>query len=484
MVARKQIIDGVKMKNIVIVDSGLNIYNRVKLWEDIKIKMLIVENDKQKNEVMQEGRVDAVYSFEDINKYKDKFVSAEEIERFRYIQLKVERFNARFNKLCSYNIASYYNSLAFWLNVFSQKIDCVFCDRNEHGAGVDSLLFEIAKVNCVPVFGPVSVFKNSALQVFAIRCYNTGKHVNLQQIGKEISLNENSLKEALYYKTSDSEKEETRKKEKSFKKYWHKKFLNEMITGNIMREYRGGILFQLSPKEILHSYKCMKDLKKFYKKVSVTQVERKKPAVFYALHYEPEASFMNKVFYDSQLYNIQMLASALPEGWILYVKEHPHQVRLFNRTKFMSLKCIENYRDKEFYRQILENSNVRLLGWDMNSNQIMEMEEIRAVSSINGTVALECIEKQKPVILFDAESVVYGEQSNIFKIHSFEELHEAIEDIDKNRQPISYVGTLERIAQYVYVKQLKGNPWEIPEEILRELLYRGENYLQKNVGET
>ena len=131
------------MKNVIIVDRGLDIYNKVKNWNDVRVDTLVVETEKQKQEVLAEKKVASVFSFEDVYRYRDTFVSKEDIERFRYTQYKVERYMERGSKLRAYNIGSYYSSLAFWIKRFSTKIDCAF----KHMTGVEVRTEEFEKTS-------------------------------------------------------------------------------------------------------------------------------------------------------------------------------------------------------------------------------------------------------------------------------------------------------------------------------------------------
>ena len=51
---------------------------------------------------------------------------------------------------------------------------------------------------------------------------------------------------------------------------------------------------------------------------------------YYALHFEPEGSIQTRVTMESQLTIIKLLSECIPEGYFLYVKEHPWQFRLNN----------------------------------------------------------------------------------------------------------------------------------------------------------
>ena len=463
-------------KKVIVVDSALNVYERFKDSNEVKIVLLIVENDEQKVKVMQEKKVTDVYTFVEINSYMDSFVSKEEIDEYRSIQLKVERFNERFNDLCSYNIMTYYCALSFWLNKV-KDIDTIFCVRNEHGAAVDSLLFEVAKRKGIPVFGPVSVFKNSKMQAFAIRCYNTGKTVNLYEIDADFNLTKIPLGDALVYKKTKEDEKKNKKINRQFNKCWIRNVFHQIFSSKGDVEYRGGIEFLLKPQKVIANILYVYRLKRYYDKISIKEVNFEKKGIFYALHYEPEASFMNKVQYDSQLYDINMLAKAVPEDWMIYVKEHPDQFHLVNRTKFMALKCIRKYRNKDFYDKIKQIPNVEILACNLKSDEIMKQSCIKAAASINGTIALECIKNNKNVILFDPESVVYGELVDVIGVKNIDTLKEDLKKLNEGKGFVDYGNSFEKLSQYVFVNYLESNPWVMPYTVLDFLFKNGKKYL-------
>ena len=109
------------------------------------------------------------------------------------------------------------------------------------------------------------------------------------------------------------------------------------------------------------------------------------PYVYFPLHLQPEAqtSPMGGVFVDQHL-AVEMLARALPPGWVLLVKEHPVQ-RLAKR-------------DYGFYERLGRISNVRLVSRATGTFALME--QCRAVASITGTAGWEALFIGKPVLVF------------------------------------------------------------------------------------
>lgn len=109
------------------------------------------------------------------------------------------------------------------------------------------------------------------------------------------------------------------------------------------------------------------------------------PFVYFPLHLQPEATTlpMGGVFVD-QYWAVEMLAGALPEGWMIVLKEHPVQ-RMAKR-------------DYGFYERLGRMPNVRLVSrstdtWRLNESSC-------AVATITGTPGWEGLFLGKPVIVF------------------------------------------------------------------------------------
>ena len=102
------------------------------------------------------------------------------------------------------------------------------------------------------------------------------------------------------------------------------------------------------------------------------------------LHYQPEYTVdsLGK-FYIDQNHLISNIASALPAGHFLVVKDHPTMVGL---------------RPKEFYEHIKQNANVILVHHSLDSFKLIEKSKI--IFSIVGTSTLEAMFIGVPSIMF------------------------------------------------------------------------------------
>lgn len=113
--------------------------------------------------------------------------------------------------------------------------------------------------------------------------------------------------------------------------------------------------------------------------------------VLYALHYQPERATvpMAGILGDQTLI-VDMLADALPEGWLLYVKEHPWQLRLQSRG--------EMQRSRDFYRRILSRPNVRIVPAAESTDALLH--RARAVATVTGSIGWQALCAGIPALVF------------------------------------------------------------------------------------
>jgi hypothetical protein len=150
-----------------------------------------------------------------------------------------------------------------------------------------------------------------------------------------------------------------------------------------------------------------------YDKYAVTP-DLTKPFIYVPLHFQPEASTcpMGGVFNDQELL-VELLASELPEGMRLYVKEHPAQGEL----------C----RSKDFYETLRKIPSVTLVPrsfdtFELNNHSI-------AVATVTGTAGFEALFRQKPVLMFGHRFFQYA--PGVLRIHSREDCREALQQVTK-----------------------------------------------------
>ncbi len=142
-----------------------------------------------------------------------------------------------------------------------------------------------------------------------------------------------------------------------------------------------------------------------------------------------------------------MISDALPKGWKLYVKEHPHQFRLKNYFAYM-LKTIPYYKTEGFYKQILQFDNVELIDLSISSQELIM--NAQATATICGTTAIESIINKKPLILFGENLTPLGKVNDVFKISSQDGLNSAVKAIGEDFKP-NYDDLDDILSNYVYV---------------------------------
>jgi hypothetical protein len=173
-------------------------------------------------------------------------------------------------------------------------------------------------------------------------------------------------------------------------------------------------------KYLLQRYRCAfarLRIKYNYQKLC-TSFDKNKPYVFFALQCQPEKSTspLGDV-YAHQYLAIKLLASVLPYGWCLYVKEHVSQ--------FYFVKSAERSKSADFYRKISEIPNVKFVSLAYSSFDLIDSS--RGVAVTTGTVGIESILRGKPVIMFG--ETWYSGIDGAYTAKSKNELVEAIRAI-------------------------------------------------------
>jgi len=132
-------------------------------------------------------------------------------------------------------------------------------------------------------------------------------------------------------------------------------------------------------------------LKRYYRSLA-HPVDVKRPFVYVALHFQPELSTSpeGSVFVD-QFLMVNLLSKAVPEGWLIYVKEHPVQFTpLWGSNK--------SARSLDFYSDLASLPNVRLIPLETKPFELTD--NARAVASISGTSCWEAVLRGKPALVF------------------------------------------------------------------------------------
>lgn len=136
-------------------------------------------------------------------------------------------------------------------------------------------------------------------------------------------------------------------------------------------------------------------LRRRYQKLASRTINLSDPFIYCSLQYQPEASTSPLAGrYVAQWLMVAQLARHLPDGWRLYVKEHPSQ---FSGEY---ARYGESFRSNEFYKKLLSYPGVYLVPLSLDSFTLID--HALAVAAPGGTVCFEAVARGKPVINFGA----------------------------------------------------------------------------------
>lgn len=470
------------MKNIILVDVCQYALESMISLDDVYISVLIVDTKKQRDEILKKypDRIGRVYYriIDDNEEFlkmheNDYSLTYDDIDNYRYAQLKVERYMHR-EILDDGNIQyRYLEALSYWLSIFeNEKIDCIISMHTEHGGLYDSIPYEIAKKKNIPVYITDTLYYRIDKTVLSLKYFNKREFVKMGDKMKDSYVQsylhapqdspiiKRGFKHSLiglFFKYLKSEL-------KLLTKSTRKRFFKENS------EYQ--FWYNLSPKERFFNMKYIMRLRKIYQALA-TKIDPNEKYVFFALHMEPEAVIMNRAVMSSQIYAIKLISENLPKGWKLYVKEHPGQFDVDNSLYFWFLKNIFCFRSEAFYKTLLDIPNVKFVKLEEPSKEIIKNSQ--AVSTICGTVSLEAVAQNKPLILFDPKSSVLGKLKNVFKVTQRNDVKNAFAQIKEN-SVVQYDDLDEILSKYTFETE---NPELFNQPQKKEFLVDLFNYILK-----
>lgn len=167
------------------------------------------------------------------------------------------------------------------------------------------------------------------------------------------------------------------------------------------------------------SRRRMRQLERRYKQLAV-ELDFDQPYIFVALSYQPErtTSPMAGAFVEQYLI-VDMLSKAVPDGWKIYVKEHPTQ---FTPAKYFRA---QSGRSLDIYDDMVALPNVHLVPMDISSYDLID--HAQAIAATTGTAGWEALHRGKPVLLFGLPW--YRGCEGTFQIDTYESCLSALEKI-------------------------------------------------------
>lgn len=189
-----------------------------------------------------------------------------------------------------------------------------------------------------------------------------------------------------------------------------------------------------------------------------------KKFVYVPLHMQPErtTSTHGDIFVD-QILMVDVLSAALPEGWMLYVKDHPAQ--WIARRAHLG-------RYTGYYRTLSQIKNVLLVPPETSTKDLMEKSE--AVATVIGTALIEGVLLGKPGLMFGNESHMHCE--GIFKIYDTAGARVALEKIKSGYAPdqakvLAFLVALDRVSVPGHSRSKRNKTREITDDEAVEYLF-------------
>ena len=201
--------------------------------------------------------------------------------------------------------------------------------------------------------------------------------------------------------------------------------------------------FTSSYTERRKSYRYVKKLERYLKNLEEDPNFSEK-YLYLPLQCVPEGRNLN-LMVDSQIVLAKMAAEVLPDGWKVYVKEHPHQYIVDNRAKYYYLNFIENFKSKDFYESIKKIPNVSLIKRNVSSEELMNHS--KGVVSGLGSVLFEALLADKPMIICD-KCHPLAKYKEILRGFEYNGLKNSIEAIKNGYQP-DYSDVVKFLDNYV-----------------------------------
>jgi len=220
-------------------------------------------------------------------------------------------------------------------------------------------------------------------------------------------------------------------------------YIKNFFKHYFTKYHRGDLegFYELGFKFRWYDFKWERMKKRYKKQYEALQKtpDFSKKYIYFPLHNQPEASTsaMGGLFVN-QFLAIDMLSSALPEGWELYIKENPGQW-IMQRTHVG--------RFPGFYEDAARLKNVRLVPHSTSTFALIESAQ--AVASVTSFACWEGMLKGIPAIICGYPWFMHCD--GVFRFQNFNECEEAIEKIKNGFKPdaqkvLNYLVALDRTS--------------------------------------
>ena len=452
-------------KKIILIDPRAEYVSSALQIPDCEIALMVIDNHKVHKGLSKEitDRVKNFYfihplsqtDFEEMNA-SDFDLTYDEIWKHRSTHLKVGQYLERELYDSSSIQYRYYTALRYFLSFFeNNQIDVVLSVHMEHGAVWDSLILDLAVSKGIPAYSISVTSTNMNTVLWNFVDVAQRKLVSLKGVDKK-HIDVDSYyallgKYTSIYKKKKSCIRQALQNIKSYGAYMLNAF-QYMFTGGISytakdkRKDRYTNVETLPRAEKYRNYIYVQKLRKFYQKLA-EPADYSEKFIYYPLHQEPEASIMVRTPLSNQLWIIKCISESLPEGWTLYVKEHPSVFNIYDRFPVF-YKRIDYHRHWSFYTQIKKFKNVKLI--DLRESPEELVKQSSAVNSICGTQLTEAVLQQKPIIVWSKGLICAEYLHDAFNIESEEQLKKALQIIAQGDFTPDYADLGAVINEYAF----------------------------------
>lgn len=359
-------------------------------------------------------------------------------------RMKLKPFSVKEKRLL------FYAQLKFWLNFFDShpQIDRVLLQSSPH-VGYDVVIFHIAQRKGIEVcyleptrLGEFYLFERfnnfKRFETFAPQSdYGTLRKKLASEVGK-VSAHLREGRDNCLLGVNDMQPVVARAKEVGLSGLTNK--IKQAINLVSISQKRRSLTFTdadggersvayIKLQTLLYASK-LRALRKTYASYS-EKVDLNQNYVYFAMHLQPERTTSPHLtgIYENQLFAIETLARALPEGWYVYVKENPmvmYSGLLDTRDNLLMCSVGKKlYRDPNEYMRISALDNVRLVDIGMDSEQLIKKSRIS--STITGSVGWESLLQGKPALTFGA--TWYDRCNSIRRVNSVASCREALSEL-------------------------------------------------------
>lgn len=179
-----------------------------------------------------------------------------------------------------------------------------------------------------------------------------------------------------------------------------------------------------------------------------------RPYVFLALHYQPERNTvpLGGSFAD-QILVCELLSSAVPADWKIYVKEHNWQFHARSKGELA--------RNETFYRDIASLPNVELVPLETSPFDLIDHAE--AVATVAGSAGWEALVRGRPALVFG--SAWYQHCPGAFRVRSVDACVQALQHLPSavsESDVCSFLLALEDVAVRAAIEPQREDLGDVP----------------------